>query len=313
MLPDFKGIGRACSHLHAARDYSADGVVASTGQVFQASSTLSFGVICDAWPSWCYALSHKCFNLAFIGVTNSALVEDIEQTFSTTLVFLLPSGDSSAPLPSVDILCFNGKGSMGFSVPPPVGVILLFDWSFRDRGRWGDWSLSTQLVHHSHCGGASSFRGVITLGIHKLVRHLWPSPFGPLHGSYPACNLGALIKCTVGGVDLAKDPGLAASVPAHTVGKLGKNLYHYKGLFPFGLWRSEFITPCVFSKLKLVRRQLSSGELQEVLDIPVEGIRKRSFLRLLPHLTVPVKVLSAVVSHCLMDLASRVSGGGGGS
>jgi hypothetical protein len=284
-------------------------VVDSTGAVFDSVDFLMVGVICNDWPSWCYALSHKCFSLEFIGVTNEDLLQDITETFSDVKVFLVCHEQIPLDLPSVDILCFNGSGSFKFSIPPTVGVIVLFDWKFRNRGKWRDWRFTSQLIAHSECGGTSSFSGHITFGYHSSVRDLWPDDFQQLHASYPTCNLGSLIKCTVGGQELLNDPGLASSVPPHTVGHLGKNLYHYKGLFPFGSWRSEFITPCVFYKLKLVRRRLSSNELQEVLDVPVEGIRKRSFLRLLPHFKVPIKVLSAIVSHCIMGLSSFGTGG----
>jgi hypothetical protein len=87
-LPDFSCIGQ-CIHRHSNREYSSDGVVDSTGAVFDSIHFLMVGVICNDWPSWCYALSHKCFSLEFIGVTNEDLLQDITETFSDVKVFLV--------------------------------------------------------------------------------------------------------------------------------------------------------------------------------------------------------------------------------
>ena len=299
-IPPFECIG-VNKQSHTPRDYSADGVVAGESQVLDRLIQISVGIICHDWPGWSYAFSHHCFDLKFICVLNPLIFEDIKNTFCGTYVFLFNSCSVSSQLFSVDILCFNGKGAIRLTTPPAVGVITLFDWKFRNRGAWRQWTFTSDKISHSQCGGASSFIGHLTFGCHSDVQHFWKVPFGRITGSYPVCNLGALIKCTVGGTELLNDPGLSATVPTHTVGLLGKNLFHYKGLFPFGSWKAEFITPCVFTKLKLVRRRLSSNELQEVMDIPVKGMRKRSFLRLLPHIVVPIKVLSAVVSQCILD------------
>jgi hypothetical protein len=290
-----------------AKSYASDGVVAGLSDVYRSSPQLKCGIVCHHWPSWFYALAHKAFKVAFILVTNPSIYEDVKSTFSSTTVLLFsPNLDA---LPSVDVLCFNGSGSFLFSTPPMVGVICLFDWKFRFCGGWRNWVFRCKKVSHFQCGGTSSFVGFITVGFHDSCVHCWIPWLGSLVGSFPGCNLSALIKCTVGGTELDSDPCLAGTVPANTVFPLGKNLFHYKGLFPFGSWSAEFITPCVFTKLKLVRRKLSSSELQEVLDIPLVGVRKRSFICLLPHFTVPIKVLSAIISH--LFLTNNISGGGG--
>jgi hypothetical protein len=300
LFPAFHSIGSHV-HEHAQRSYASDGVVSGTADVLERSSFVSVGIFCDDWPSWRYAFSHHCFEVKFICVVNPFLFEDIKNTFCDISVLLFSACSSLLELPPVDVLCFNGRGPIRVSTPPLIGSIMLFDWKFRNRGQWRDWHFHSEEIVHSHCGGASSFSGQFTLGLHSLVRSKWNWPLTTLVGSFPVCNLSGLIKCTVGGSELTRDPGLAKSVPAHTVLSLGRNLFHFKGLFPFGMWRAEFVTPCVFYKLKLARRRLSSSELQEVLDVPVEGVRKRSFLRLLPHFRVPIKVLSAIVSHCLLD------------
>jgi hypothetical protein len=145
------------------------------------------------------------------------------------------------------------------------------------------------------------YHGHITVGHHDSVLHWWPNDFGGLIGSYPCCNLSALVKCTIGGKELLQDPQLPPSVPAGYVASLRKKLFHYKGLFPFGHWGAEFITLCVFKFLQLIQCRLSTSELLEVFDILVSGIWKWSFQHLLPTFQVPVKVLYVVVSNYLMN------------
>jgi hypothetical protein len=304
-MPDFAVLGSHI-HRHSPKSYAADGVVSGQNDVYASAPALRCGIFCDDWPSWYYALAHRMFVVVFIVVVNPVLFEDIKCTFSNIDVFLVTSCPS--PLASVDVLCFNGRGSLSLSSPSPIGVLALFDWDFRHRGKWRNWRFWSDVVSHFQCGGTSSFSGRFTVGSHDSCGS-WPfGSLGSLVGSFPGCNLSALVKCTIGGIDLVSDPLLASTVSPGTVLSLGKNLYHYKGLFPFGSWSAEFITPCVFTALKLVRRRLSSSELQEVLDVPLEGVRKRSFLRLLPSFKVPVKVLSAIVSKLFLN--TMESGGG---
>jgi hypothetical protein len=229
------------------------------------------------------------------------LFDDINLTFPDLPLFCYYHDDLSNVEP-VDLICFNGPVS-GLTVPPSIGSITLFDWKFRDRGKWTDWSFRFDAVSHLGCGGVSDFEGFVTLGIHADARQLYSWPSGPFHGSYPHCNLSSLVKCTVQGTRLSSDPGLPPLSNATKAVTLGRNLFHYKGLFPFGSWSAEFYVPCVFARkpIKFTRRSMSVDELREILDIPARGLRPRHITRLLPRIFTPVKVLSAVLSQCFLD------------
>jgi hypothetical protein len=251
-IPSLSGLGET-DHAHEHRSYAHDGVVAGTSGVSQLSiSVFDVGIVCENWPSWIYALAHNNFTIKFICVLNDHLLDDVSNTFRDILVVPFPlEGILSRKLPPVDILCFNGKGAR-LSVPPPVGVILFFDWKFRNRGHWRDWNFRSSSISHARCGGVTDFQCHITIGRHESVIHWWLKSFNSLIGSYPSCHLSALVKCTVGGTELVRDPQLPLVVPPGMVVPLGRNLFHYKGLFPFGSWKTEFITPCVFSSLRLI-------------------------------------------------------------
>jgi hypothetical protein len=299
VFPQF-GFGCLGSHSHTMSEYAADGIVSGVTKP-STNVPLSCGVICQSWPTWAYALRHSCFDLKWILVVDGNLFDDINLTFPdvTLLSFL---HDHLSNVPPVDLVCFNGPMS-GLSFPPSIGSLALFDWKFRNREHWVDWSFSHSSVSHVRCGGVSDYTGFVSLGIHSSLRDTFQAPPPPFHASYPKCNLSSLVKCTVQGRNIATDPGLpkvALSTSAHS---LGRNLYHFKSLFPFGNWTAEFFTPCVFAPkpVKLTRRTLSIDELREVLDIPSDGLRRFTITRLLPSIRSPVKVLSAVLSRCFLE------------
>jgi hypothetical protein len=128
---------------------------------------------------------------------------------------------------------------------------------------------------HLACGGVSDFQGYVTLDVQSSVQDKYSCPLGSFHGSYPLCNLSSIVKCTVQGTCLLLDPGLPPLRHATTAVSLGLNLFHYKGLFPFGSWDAEFFVPCVFARkpVKLTCQKMSVEELQEILDIPERRMR----------------------------------------
>jgi hypothetical protein len=288
------------THSHQDIDYSADGVVRGVTN-HENDQVLRCGIVCQSWPTWAYALSHCSFKLDWILVVDGNLFDDINLTFPKVNI-LSYLHDHLSDIPSVDLVCFNGPMA-GLSVPSSFGTLALFDWKFRNRKHWFDWEFNHSSISHLDCGGVSDYTGYITLGVHGSIKDNFASPAPPFHSSYPKCNLSSLIKCTVQGRHLSSDPGLPKAAKNTIAHSLGRNLYHYKALYPFGNWKAEFFTPCVFARkpAKLTRRPLSIDELREVLDIPSNGLRPTSITRLLPTITTPVKVLSAVLSRCFLD------------
>lgn len=298
-MPRFQ-FGTQGTHEHQYMDYAADGVVrgVTTGGEM---SRLTCGIVCHSWPTWAYALSHCSFELKWILVVDGNLFDDINITFPNVKLLSLLH-DHLSNIPTVDLVCFNGPMA-GLSVPSSLGTLALFDWKFRNRQHWFDWSFYHSPMSHVACGGVSDYHGFITLGVHCSVQDRFKAPPLPFHSSYPQCNLSSLIKCTVQGSHLSSDPGLPKSPSSTSAHSLGRNLYHYKSLYPFGHWKAEFYTPCVFARkpVKLTRRKLSVEELREVLDIPSGGLQTRSITRLLPTITSPVKVLSAALHKCFLE------------
>jgi hypothetical protein len=294
------------SHLHTDKGYAANGVVAGT-HAPSPSASLRCGVICSTWPTWIYALSHSAFTPEWVVVINDDLFMDIHVNFNNKENIFCFFNDDLSNLRPVDLICFNGPMPC-LSIPPSFGNLALFDWKFRGRHLWSDWSFRFSSTSHLHCGGVTDFTGCITFGMRSSVTTC-TLPSAPFNASFPHCNLSALLKCTISGSLVGSDPGLPKLSSVDKAYGLGKKLYFHKGLFPFGEWDAEFYVPCVFAKppIKLTRRSLSIDELRECLDIPEHRIRGASFLRLLPEIRVPIKVLSAALHFCFLDFKT---GGG---
>jgi hypothetical protein len=300
---------------HVSTDYARNGVVLAAqvvSSVHPSPPPLRVGVITQFWPSWVYPFQHCSFDIRWICVTSddSFVIEAICNTFPQ--LHVVTSLQGLGVEDNVDIVGVNGPISGFALVPPSFGCVFLFDWKFRNRGHWDDWLFYSSRISHLECGGVSSFVGCVTIGIHNLATSAFtPATLTPpFHGSFPFCTLSALTKCTVPGGRLFGPPPAFDSAGTPSVVSIGRNLYHFQGLFPFGNVAAEFHLPYVIGRPgQWVRRPLSPEELRDVYDIPVSGIRKRSIATLLPLFRVPVKVLAAVISHFFLD-SSLVTGGG---
>jgi hypothetical protein len=295
---------------HDFRSYARNGVFSGVAPLFDPSvnDIMSVGVVCCTWPSWVYPFSHQSFKLLWIIVLPSGahLFEAIKNQFQHVSVIQHVEDEGFSPPGVADIICFNGP-CVGLSIAPTFGLLAFFDWKFRNRGKWDQWFFRFDSVSHSRCGGTSDFSGFITIGRHSSVTSAFPLHSSFVHSSFPACNLSTVTKCTITGKELLDDPHLPTLSGTPVTTSIGKNLFHFKGLFPFSTLSPEFLLPCVFGKRsKWVRRSLSLEEYRDVLDVPVSGMRKRSLFDLLPSVKVPIKILSAVVN----DFFFHDTGGG---
>jgi hypothetical protein len=297
---------------HDSKPYANDGVFSGVSPVLTdtAGSTLSVGIIASSWPGWAYPFSHLAFSIKWILLVSDGVTVFDAVTRQFPHIRVMQYSCARRPFgigDEVDIMAFNGP-CVGLSVAPTFGHIALFDWKFRNRGNWDGWTFRHDKISHAQCGGTSDYATFVTLGFHSDLEPAFAHVRRLVTSSFPACNLSTVTKCTITGKELKGDPHLPVVTLPPTTTALGPNVFHFKGLFPASATSPEFILPCVFGrKSKWVRRRLSLEEFRDVQDVPVSGMRKRSLQQLLPLVTTPIKILSAVVN----DLFLRLTGGGG--
>ena len=260
---------------------------------FPASSTsngmLSVGIVFFTWPSWFYVLQHDLFSVKWMLCCNCKELQFLRQHFPDS-VELFSLHSLPASIPSVDVLAFNGP-LRGFSCPPSCGAVCLFDWKFRTRGSWPGWRLKTNVLCHAAVGGCSSHQGWFTVAVRSSTEFSLPVT---LINEAPLTNLSSILRCTGSGFTVkGPPPALVLQTEVGAPSQLGKNIFHYKGFYPFDAVSPRFVVPSVFAASKWVKRVLSLAELLDVYDIPhIYKAITRSLLRLF---SAPLKSLYSVV------------------
>ena len=238
-----------------ARDYSNDGVRINNLAVTQPQSVRAFkiGVIASNWPTWAFGFHHTRFHLVWIVVHEHAIAQLCKRFFKQATVLLM-SSLSWESLQAVDVVCFSGK-ELGAISAPPMGSIVLCDWNCRPTKAWKDWTSKFIQGTHSMCGGVTNHAFTFRLFVHKhtlasfSLENLTVDP-------HPRTTVNCIVSCTIGGKALPQPPSLH-KVNSSEVHSLGKNLFHYKGLYPIDCFpRAEFFLPCVFTPSKWVQRTL---------------------------------------------------------
>ena len=289
-------------HVRSTPDpHTRDGV---HNAVFTSANTrLRVGIIATSWPLWAYVFQHTYFSLDWIYVYDPVLATSVRAHFRT-LDVTVHTGACS--LPPVDILAINGWVD-GTLIPPLTGSCILFDYHFRRRRGWPGWSFMDERVPHSLVGGCSNAIGHITLGCKIGFGFALPTT---LVVSSPATRLSDIVSCTTHGTAVGGPPPRMTGATCRTVQPLGRNLYHFNCLFPWGQYNARFVVPCVFTQSKWVRRSLTLSELRGVWDIPESTpLLSRSVLA---GMRTPLKILSSVVTSAFL-LTPDLTGGDDGN
>ena len=168
-------------------------------------SRITVGIFCDMWPSWVFGFGNKRFAILWIatyGDNNHATF--LKQNFPETKVVSLDHIHLSS-LAKPSILACNGP--FQGSISPLFGPILvLFDWNVRLR-RWFGWKIIYESISHVTCGGVSDgvfpFKAACKQG--AIPNLQWDLPM--VHPE-PQADLGAILRCLLGGTSVSEAPRL---------------------------------------------------------------------------------------------------------
>ena len=279
------------SHISSLKtsEYSANGILSTTFNTSASDAVLSVGIVFNTWPSWTYVLNHRMFRILWILCCNDKEVAFLESHFKS-VPCIKSIYDLDLTFEAVDVLAFNGPLS-GLQTPPPCASICLFDYKFRPRKLWQDWSVKIGHFSHAQVGGCSSHDGFYSVAVRNSGPYSLPDT---LCHEAPAIVLGSVLKCTQSGAVVQGPPPELNRTPSlGEIITLGRNIFHHKGYFPFDTFDAKFVVPSVFSSSRWVRRALSLAELRDVFDIPqsVYHISKN----ILSLMSSPLKSLYSVV------------------
>ena len=280
-------------------DFAAHGVYSSITPVVGESDTcsLQFGIVASRWPDWLFSAFHSSWILKWIILLDASFKSMLTRLLPATRVVALSSLRFSS-IGEVDVVLVNGVIPTGFPFDKLSCGVLCWDMKLSLSSLSSNWHFEHLLVSHANLGGVSNHVNTITIGVHDALKTSFQFDSSTLLGSYPAADVGALLDCRVYGTPLEKPPRLQKLV-SPSVTSVGNGVFHYRGLFPVGLNSTSFYVPCVFSKSRWVKRELTHREFLQVFDLPINFVQKLSTLelsRVSDAVSFPGKSLHAVVN-----------------
>ena len=276
------------SRIHQST-IAADGILTTAFDTASIATTLSVGIVFNTWPSWGYVFNHVMFDIKWLLCCNQKDLAFLRSHFPAipviASVYALPT-----TLDGVDVLAFNGPLA-GLQFPPTCASVCLFDFKFRPRCNWSEWTRKIDSVSHSLVGGCSSHVGMFTVMTRR--NGPFPLPTTLVHNA-PTTVLSSIMKCTgPGSVAHGPPPLLPAPVLPGQAVSLGRHSFHFKGYYPFEHPSPIFVVPSVFTPSKWVRRSLTLQEMKDVYDLPHQTSVVSQ--KLLSLMSAPMKSLYSVV------------------
>jgi len=239
-------------------DYSAYGITLGKLEEVPGPS-LSCGAIISGWPTWCFGLQLRGWDLKFIIHKNSSWLSYLSAWFPSTMIIDIKQVDSISFLNSVEHWFSD--------VEPPRKLGLWYTTaktitSLRRIRHLPatNWKMEQHKISHLSTGG-------LTDGEWSLYHYI-NGETSPLQivSSRSLQDLRSVISSTIEGRPCPAPLKPIPDLP--TVVQLRPNTFHGSGILPWENRNCFIITPSAFSPTSWVRRRIANQEWTSILDLP---------------------------------------------